>query len=77
MSIGVTDGFSGDPLYVEPKAFLRGAFLDKDPTVAVVVTSEDGRVGLVLELTPEKAHILSERIRQEAELASVAQEENI
>lgn len=71
------DGHGGAPLHVEPKAFLRGLLRGADPTVALVVRSDQGEVAAVIELTATDAHVLSERIRQEAELASVATEENI
>lgn len=74
-NIGVSDSLTGRGVYIQPKAFLRGLLLEIDPTVALVVKSEDGEVLVSLEMTPEHAHTLSEYIRQEAELASVVQEE--
>lgn len=71
------EGNTGALLQVEPKAFLRGLLRASDPTVALVVRSSEGDVAAVVELTATDAHVLSERIRQEAELASVATEENI
>lgn len=76
-NIGVSDSLNGDGLYVQVKSFLRGAFIENDPTVVFVVKSEEGKVLASFEVEPGKAHELSEIIRQEAELASRIQEENL
>jgi hypothetical protein len=74
-NIGVNDSLQGETLYLQIKAFLRGAFIENDPTVVLVVKSEQGKVLAAVDISPSKAHELSEIIRQEAELASIAQEE--
>lgn len=73
--VPATDGRTGASLQVDAKGFLRGALLGNDPTVALVVRSDDDEVLAVLELNSVNAHVISERIRQEAELVSVIEKE--
>lgn len=63
---------------IEPRANLRGGFANAgSPNVTFgVIDSNTGALLGTFEVSPGAAHTLSETIRQEAELASVAQEEN-
>lgn len=73
----VRDPLTGQKLYLRVKGFLRGALVGDNPTVALVLSSQQGE-NLIghFEVDPTSAHALSEYIRQEAELASVAIEED-
>jgi hypothetical protein len=74
-AVPVRDSLKGESLYLEPKAFLRGALLNGNPAVVFVLRSEQGEVLASFETGAKNAHMLSEYTRQEAELASVAEEE--
>jgi hypothetical protein len=75
-SINVYDPVTGRFLTLSVKSFLRGALVGDDPTVAFVLSSEQGELLGHFEAEPTDAHILSEYLRQEAELASIVQEDN-
>jgi hypothetical protein len=71
------DPMLGASVYLEPRANLRGGFVTGTPNVTFGVVDLERRVLLgTFEMSPENAHAFSEYIRQEAELASVAQEDN-
>lgn len=74
-NIEVRDPISGNMVRLSVKGFLRGALVGDKPTVAIVLSSQQEELIGHFEVGPEDAHILSEYIRQEAELASIAQEE--
>lgn len=69
------DALTGTLLHIEPKAFPRGIVRDTTPQVGLVVKSSGGDIMAVVSLNGQDAHVLSERLRQEAELVSVIEEE--
>lgn len=73
--IEVRDPISGNMVRLSVKGFLRGALVGDDPTVAIVLSSRQGELLGHFEADPENAQIFAEYTRQEAELASIAQEE--
>lgn len=75
-SVIVRDPVSGNKLYLGVKGFPRGGLVGDSPVVALVLSSSQGE-NLIghFEVDPTSAHVLSEYIRQQAELASVALEE--
>lgn len=74
--IQVTDPISGNLIHLSVKGFLRGALVGDKPTVALVLSSQQGDLIGHFEANPQDAHAFSEYVRQEAELASVAIEED-
>lgn len=73
--VGV-DALSGTRLRVRAKAFIRGLVRDEDPAAALVVQSDEGDVLAIIGLNATDAHVLSEQLRQQAELVAVIEEEN-
>jgi len=75
--IPIHDPLTGNLLRLSVKGFLRGALVGDKPIVALVVTSKQGELIGHFQIEPEDGLTFSEYIRQEAELASVAQEDNL
>jgi hypothetical protein len=73
--IKIKDGNTGVQHNLGVKAFLSGSLAGDEPTVTIVVSSEQGQVLGHFDIDPEEAHILSEYVRTEAELAAKIKEE--